>query len=151
VPEHTYVLEIDKFRVYFGGDSLVLGAHRQLRERFGPFDLALLPCNGLTIRIELNRQVVASAAAAAELCGLLRPRYMVPIHHAFRGNAFTERVVIKHALTGATDLEAAARHRAPETQVRILASGEPLAIEPGGAASNARPAAAAHLLPAREP
>ena len=129
VPEHTYVLEAAGFRVYFGGDSLVVPAHRELRERFGPFDLALLPCNGLRIRIELNRQVAASAASAAELSGFLRPRYLVPIHYAFRGNALTERLVIKHSRTGASELQAAARHTAPGTQVRILAPGEPLLIE----------------------
>jgi L-ascorbate metabolism protein UlaG (beta-lactamase superfamily) len=143
VPEHTYVLEAAGFRVYFGGDSLVIGAHHELRERFGGFDLALLPCNGLRIRIELNREVAASAAAAAELCRSLRPRYAVPIHYAFRGNVLTERLVIKHSLTGATDLQLAARHAAPRTEVRILAPGEPFVIEPAlsGAAEPGSPAA----------
>lgn len=128
VPELTYVLEGHGCRVFFGGDTLLIPALRELPERFGPFDLAFLPCNGLTIRIAGNKQVVMNAQEAAELCAALRPRYAVPIHYAFRGNVLTERLVIKHSHTGAEDFVAAARQLSPETEVRILAPGEPLTV-----------------------
>jgi L-ascorbate metabolism protein UlaG (beta-lactamase superfamily) len=128
VPELTYVLEGHGLRVFFGGDSLLIPELRSLRDRFGPFDLALLPCNGLVIRIKRNKQVVMNAQEAADLCAALRPRYAVPIHYAFRGNAVTERLVITHSRTGAEDFVAAARHLSPETEVRILPTGEPLSI-----------------------
>jgi L-ascorbate metabolism protein UlaG (beta-lactamase superfamily) len=79
VPEMTYVLEGHGLRVFFGSDSLLIPALRELGERFGPFDLALLPCNGLIVRIKGNKQVVMNAHEAAELCTVLRPRYAVPI------------------------------------------------------------------------
>jgi L-ascorbate metabolism protein UlaG (beta-lactamase superfamily) len=134
VPELTYVIEANGFRVYFGADSLLIPELRTLRERFGPFDLALLPCNGLIVRVELNKQVVMNAEEAASLCASLAPRYAVPIHYAFWGNAVTERLVIKHSRTGAADFLAAARRWSPETEVRILAPGDPLQIAPASAA-----------------
>jgi L-ascorbate metabolism protein UlaG (beta-lactamase superfamily) len=69
-----------------------------------------------------------NAQEAAELCAALRPRYAVPIHYAFRGNALTERLVIKHSHTGAEDFVAAARQLCPETEARILAPGKPLTV-----------------------
>jgi L-ascorbate metabolism protein UlaG (beta-lactamase superfamily) len=128
VPELTYVLEGNGMRVFFGADSLLIPELRTLLDRFGPFDLALLPCNGLVVRIKGNKQVVMSAGEAAELCAALHPRYAVPIHYAFWGNAVTERLVIKHSRTGAVDFAAAARVFSPQTAVHILAPGEPLSI-----------------------
>jgi L-ascorbate metabolism protein UlaG (beta-lactamase superfamily) len=128
VPELTYVLEGKGLRVFFGGDSLLIPELRSLRERFGPFDLALLPCNGLIIRIKGHKQVVMNAQEAAELSASLRPRFAVPIHYAFWGNAVTERLVIKHSRTGASDFAVAAHQLSPETEVRVLATGEPFSI-----------------------
>jgi L-ascorbate metabolism protein UlaG (beta-lactamase superfamily) len=128
VPEVTYVLEGQGFRAFFGGDTLLIPALRELPERFGPLDLALLPCNGLVVRIAGNKQVVMNAREAAQLCAALRPRYAVPIHYAFWGNALTERLVITHSRTGAADFAAAARQLSPDIDARILAPGEPLTV-----------------------
>lgn len=68
------------------------------------------------------------SGGAAELCGALHPHYAVPIHYAFWGNALTERLVIKHSRTGATDFQAAARRLSPQTTVCILSPGEPPSI-----------------------
>ena len=129
VPELTYVLEANGVRVFFGGDTLLIPELLTLRDHFGPFDLALLPCNGLVVRVKLNKQVVMTAEEAAELCAALQPRYAVPIHYAFWGNAITERLVIKHSRTGAEEFARAAQRLSPETHVRILPPGQPLTIE----------------------
>jgi L-ascorbate metabolism protein UlaG (beta-lactamase superfamily) len=82
---------------------------------------------GLTLRPLLNRRVVMNAAEAAALCALLRPRVAVPIHYAFTGGPIQDRLVLKYTGT-AEEFAREAAQRAPGTQVRILAPGEPLTI-----------------------
>jgi L-ascorbate metabolism protein UlaG (beta-lactamase superfamily) len=124
VPEMTYVLEGHGLRVFFGADSLLIPALRELGERFGPFDLALLPCNGLIVRIKGNKQVVMNAQEAAELCTVLRPRYAVPIHYAFWGNTVEVaegEMVVTHWTARGTHLGALHGIPASGRQVRVSA------------------------------
>jgi L-ascorbate metabolism protein UlaG (beta-lactamase superfamily) len=127
VPEVTYVLEYDGMTVYFGGDTLLIPELSEIAVRFPSIDLALLSVNGLRIRPMLNRKVVMDPEEAAELCRILHPRYAVPIHYAYTAGPIGDRLLVKH--TGkAQAFQQAAAQVAPETIVRILAPGEPLAI-----------------------
>ena len=127
VPEITFVLEGLGLCVYFGADTLLIPELREVARRFPRIDLALLPVNGLTLRPLLNRQVVMNAREAAELCALVKPRVAVPIHYAFTGGPIQDRLVLKYTGT-AEEFAREAAQRAPGTQVRILAAGEPLTI-----------------------
>jgi L-ascorbate metabolism protein UlaG (beta-lactamase superfamily) len=87
VPEVTFVLAVSRRIIFFGGDTLLIPELREVGRRFPSIDLALLPVNGLVLRLMFNRQVVMNAKEAAELCAILRPRWAVPIHYAFRGRS----------------------------------------------------------------
>ena len=127
VPENTYVLEAVGFTVFFGGDTLLIPELKEVAERYPKIDLALLAVNGLTIRPMLNRRVVMNAREAAELTGMLNPRFAVPIHYRFTGGPVGDRVLLRYDGTP-EEFEQEAARRAPGTDVRILAPGEPLEI-----------------------
>jgi L-ascorbate metabolism protein UlaG (beta-lactamase superfamily) len=127
VPEITYVLEAEGFTVYFGADTLLIPELGEVAKRFPHIDLALFAVNGLHLRPLFNRQVVMNAQEAAQLCGMLRPRFAVPMHYAFTAGAFRDRFLLKYDGTPQEFQQAAAQHAA-ETTVRILAPGEPLII-----------------------
>jgi L-ascorbate metabolism protein UlaG (beta-lactamase superfamily) len=127
VPEITYVLEAEEFTVYFGADTLLIPELGEVAQRFPHIDLALFAVNGLRLRPLFNRQVVMNAQEAAQLCGMLRPRFAVPMHYAFTGGAFRDRFLLKYDGTPQEFQQAAAQHAA-ETVVRILPPGEPLTI-----------------------
>jgi L-ascorbate metabolism protein UlaG (beta-lactamase superfamily) len=127
VPEITFMLEGRGLSVYFGADTLLIPELREVARRFPRIDLALVPVNGLTLRPLLNRQVVMNAREAAELCAMLRPRVAVPTHYAFTGGPIQDRLVLKYTGTAEEFAREAAR-RAPGTEVRILAPGEPLVV-----------------------
>ncbi len=105
VPEITYMLEAGGFTIYFGGDTRLIPALREIPQRFPKIDLALLAINGLMIRPAFNRKDVMSAQEAAELCATIHPRVAIPTHYA-----------------------AVAQH-APETSVKVLAPGEPFVLK----------------------
>jgi L-ascorbate metabolism protein UlaG (beta-lactamase superfamily) len=127
VPENTYVLEAGGFTVFFGGDTLLIPELKEVAERFPKIDLTLLAVNGLMIRPMLNRQVVMNAREAAELVGMLNPRFAVPIHYRFTGGPIGDRVLLRYEGTPEEFERDTARH-APGTDVRVLAPGEPLEI-----------------------
>ena len=80
VYEVTYVISGGGHSVYFAGDTLLVPQLRTLTDRYGPLDVALLPVNGLHIRMAGNKQVVMNAEQAAELTAALRPKLAVPQH-----------------------------------------------------------------------
>jgi L-ascorbate metabolism protein UlaG (beta-lactamase superfamily) len=127
VPEVTYVLQGDGRTVFFGADTLRIPELDDVRRRFGDLDLALLPINGLTIRPLGNRQVVMSAAQAAELTAALRPRLAVPIHYAFTAGPLRERLLLRMDGRPAPYVDATAE-LAPDTAVHVLDPGRPLAL-----------------------
>jgi L-ascorbate metabolism protein UlaG (beta-lactamase superfamily) len=127
IPEVTFMLEGAGSRVFFGADTLRIAELDDLVHRFGQIDLALLPINGLTIRPLLNRQVVMNAIEAADLTRVLRPRLAVPIHYAFTGGPIRDRFLLKKDPRPEVFVDAAA-DVAPDTKVRVLAPGEPLAL-----------------------
>lgn len=127
VPEVTYVLRGDGQTIFFGADTLRIPELDEVRHRFGDIDLALLPINGLTIRPLLNKQVVMTAAEAAELTAALGPRLAVPIHYAFTAGPVRNRLLLK--MDGRTPVYVdAAADLAPDTDVHVLDPGEPLTI-----------------------
>jgi L-ascorbate metabolism protein UlaG (beta-lactamase superfamily) len=127
VPEVTYVLEGAGSRVFFGGDTMRIAELDEVARRFGEIDLALLPINGLTIRPLLNKQVVMNAGEAADLTRVLHPRLAVPIHYAFTAGPLRDKLLLKTDPRPKVFVDAAAE-AAPDTDVRVLDPGEPLAL-----------------------
>jgi L-ascorbate metabolism protein UlaG (beta-lactamase superfamily) len=127
VPEVTYVIRGGGRTVYFGGDTLKIPEFDELPARFGPFDLALLPINGLCVRPAGNRQVVMNATEAAELVAVLQPRVAVPHHYAFTSGRLGDLLITRAEREPVAFAEAAKR-LAPETEVRLILPGVPLKI-----------------------
>ncbi|MGH7693251.1 MAG: MBL fold metallo-hydrolase, partial [Candidatus Dormibacteria bacterium] len=127
VYEVTFVISGGGRSLYFAGDTMLIPELRTLPERFDRFDVALLPTNGLRIRPQLNHQVVMDPEQAAELAGVLSPRFAVPQHYAFTGGWLGDRLITK-ANRDPQLFVTAARRLAPTTAVRVLAPGEPLQV-----------------------
>jgi L-ascorbate metabolism protein UlaG (beta-lactamase superfamily) len=127
VPENTYVIEGGGRTVFFGADTLRIPELDEVARRFPNIDLALLPINGLRIRLQLNRQVVMNAEEAAELCSVLHPRLAVPIHYSFTAGWLGDHLFLRY--DGTPDrFRRAAGDSAPETRIRVLGTGEPLPV-----------------------
>jgi L-ascorbate metabolism protein UlaG (beta-lactamase superfamily) len=141
VYEITFIISGGGRSVYFGGDTMLIPELRTLPDRFGRFDAALLPVNGLQIRPQLNKQVVMNAEQAAELTAVLRPGITVPHHYAFTGGWLGDRLITKSDSDPRHFLDAA-RRLAPGSATRVLRPGEPLLLtgaDPGAPATTGRP------------
>ncbi len=128
VYEITFVISAGGRSVYFAGDTTLIPELRSLPDRFGRFDAALLPVNGLQIRPQLNKQVVMNAEQAAELTAILRPAITIPHHYAFTGGWLGDRLITK----GDRDPQhfvAAAQRLAAGAAVQVLQPGEALKLE----------------------
>jgi L-ascorbate metabolism protein UlaG (beta-lactamase superfamily) len=112
-------------RVYFAGDTEVFDGMREL----APLDLALLPVAGWGPRVGPGH---LDPHGAAEALRLLRPRVAVPIHWGTYRRVLMSRDAraLREPPERFADL---ARELAPEVDVRILAPGERLALEPAQA------------------
>jgi L-ascorbate metabolism protein UlaG (beta-lactamase superfamily) len=129
VYEVTYVISGGGRSVYFGGDTLLVPELRTLTDRCGPLDVALLPVNGLHIRVAGNKQVVMNAEEAAELTAALRPKLAVPQHYAFTGGRMGDLLFLKSDKDPALFVEAA-RRLVPDVPVTVINPGEPLTVTP---------------------
>jgi L-ascorbate metabolism protein UlaG (beta-lactamase superfamily) len=129
VYEVTYVISGGGRSVYFAGDTMLIPELRTLSDRYGPLDVALLPTNGLKVRLALNKQVVMNAEEAAELTAALRPKLAVPHHYAFTGGRLGDMVAAKGDRNPAHFVEAA-RRLAPDVPVKVISPGEPLTVAP---------------------
>lgn len=127
VHEVTYVIEGGGRTVYFGGDTLKIPELDELPQRFGHFDLALLPTNGLCIRPMGNAQVVMNATEAAELTAVLRPTVAVPHHYAFISGWLGSRTITRSDRDPRHFADAVAK-LAPDTTVRMILPGTPVRI-----------------------
>jgi L-ascorbate metabolism protein UlaG (beta-lactamase superfamily) len=125
VYEVTFVIAGGGRSVYFAGDTMLIPELLTLPDRFGQFDVALLPVNGLRIRPQLNKQVVMNAEQAAQLTAALQPRVTVPHHYAFTGGRVGDRLMTKGDRDPA-HFVSAVRRLAPESAVQVLEPGEPL-------------------------
>ena len=135
VPETTYLLQAGGAAVYFGGDTLLIPELSEIGARCQQIDVALLAINGLRIRPAGNRKVVMDAKDAAELCRILQPRYAVPIHYSFTGGRIVDTLFLGYAGSPSQltqEFQQATALRSPKTSVRVLAPGEPLAIQADG-------------------
>ncbi|MFJ8142892.1 MBL fold metallo-hydrolase [Streptomyces sp. NPDC096013] len=128
VPEVTYLLEADGTTVFFGADTRRIPELNEIAQRFPDIDLALMPINGLSSRPQGNRQEVMDAAQAAELTALLRPRLAVPIHYAYTSGAIGDRILVKLDRNHPEHYKDAAGDLAPDTDVRILPTGQTLTL-----------------------
>jgi L-ascorbate metabolism protein UlaG (beta-lactamase superfamily) len=128
VYEITFVVSAAGRSVYFAGDTMLIPELRTLPDRFGRFDAALLPVNGLQIRPQLNKQVVMNAEQAAELTAVLRPGITIPHHYAFTSGRLGDRLITK-ADRDPRHFRSAAQRLAPGSAVQILQPGEPLKLE----------------------
>ena len=129
VYEVTYVISGGGRSVYFAGDTLLIPELRTLTDRYGPLDAALLPVNGLRIRMAGNKQVVMNAEEAAELTAALHPKLAVPQHYAFTGGTVGDMLILKSDKDPAHFVEAI-RRLAPDVPVKVISPGEPLTIAP---------------------
>ena len=129
VHEVTYVITGGGRSVYFAGDTLLIPELLTLTDRFGTLDVALLPVNGLRIRMAGNRQVVMNAEQAAELTSILRPKLAVPQHYAFTGGRIGDKLFLKSDKNPALFVDAA-RRLVPDVPVKVINPGEPLTIAP---------------------
>jgi L-ascorbate metabolism protein UlaG (beta-lactamase superfamily) len=68
-----------------------------------------------------------NAEEAGEYCSVLQPKVAVSIHYAFTAGPLRDRLFLKYDGTPERFRRAVAR-RAPATQVRVLAPGEPLIL-----------------------
>jgi L-ascorbate metabolism protein UlaG (beta-lactamase superfamily) len=69
---------------------------------------------------------------AAQLCGIIHPRYAVPMHYTFTGGPEKDKTLLKYVGTPEELLrsfQSSVAERAPETTARILAPGEPLVVK----------------------
>ncbi|MBO2451838.1 MBL fold metallo-hydrolase [Actinomadura barringtoniae] len=128
VPEATFMLQEGGSSVFFGADTLRVPELDEVAARFPEIDLALLPINGLSIRPMFNRKVVMDAEDAADLTRALRPRLAVPIHYAFTAGPVRDALFLKLQRDRPDLYRDAAADVAPDTDVRILAPGETLAL-----------------------
>lgn len=75
----SFVLEEEGRRIYFGADSGYSPTFKEVGERFGPFDLALLECGAYSRYWPLIHMMPEETAQAALD---LRARVLMPIHWA---------------------------------------------------------------------
>ncbi len=91
--------------------------------------MALLPVNGLHIRMAGNKQVVMNDEEAAELTAAQRPKLAVPQHHAFTGGTLGDMLFLKSDKDPAHFAEAVQR-LVPDVPVEVISPGEPLTVAP---------------------
>jgi L-ascorbate metabolism protein UlaG (beta-lactamase superfamily) len=127
VYEVTFVISGGERSVYFAGDTLLIPELRTLTDRYGPLDVALLPVNGLTIRLAGNKQVTMNAEEAAELASVLQPKLAVPHHYAFTGGPVGDRLFLKMDKNPAHFVEALGR-LVPDVPTRVISPGEPVTV-----------------------
>jgi L-ascorbate metabolism protein UlaG (beta-lactamase superfamily) len=127
VPEVTYVIQGGSRTVWFGGDTLKIPELDALPDRFGPFDLALLPTNGLRIRFLGGQPVVMNATEAAALTATLRPKVALPHHYAFTSGWLGDRQITQGERAPLRFADAVAE-LAPETVVHVVLPGQPVVV-----------------------
>lgn len=127
-PQVSWALEAGGVRVLHLGDTTFHGYWWRMKERFGPFDLVLVPINGARLTFP-HRQPPSpfpgvmdpeQAATAAHLVGA---RLAVPIHHG--GYALEG---IYEPVDGAVERFAAACEQLG-VEHRVLSPGESLELE----------------------
>lgn len=75
----SFILELNNYKIYIGGDSGYDDHFKIIGERFGPFDLAVLECGQYGKDWPLIHMMPEETAAAARE---LRARLLLPVHWA---------------------------------------------------------------------
>jgi L-ascorbate metabolism protein UlaG (beta-lactamase superfamily) len=117
-----YVLESDRRRVYFAGDTDLYPQMKDLR----PLDLALLPIWGWGPNVGPGH---LDPARAAQALRLLRPELAVPIHWGTFYPLGLRRLKPEPLTEPPREFARLAGELAPEVTVRVLAPGESLDLE----------------------
>lgn len=73
----SFILEYDDFRIYLGGDSGYSKAFKQIGEKFGSFDLALLECGQYN---EAWPQIHMMPEQTAQAARDLNAKILMPVH-----------------------------------------------------------------------
>jgi L-ascorbate metabolism protein UlaG (beta-lactamase superfamily) len=127
VHEVTFVIQAGGRTVFFGGDSLRVPELDEIPNRFGKIDLAILPVNGLCIRVANMTQVVMDAEQAAALTAALNPTVALPHHYAFHSGRLGDQIITKGDQDPRHYTDALAR-LAPEVTTRIVLPGTPVMV-----------------------
>lgn len=122
VYEITFVLQGGADGVYFAGDAMLIPELKELPQRFGRSDVALLPTNGQCVRPLNDMQVVMNGRDAAELTAVMQPKLAIPHHYAFTSGWLGDRILTRKDSNPGNYAAIAAR-LAPETEVRIVDPG----------------------------
>ncbi|MCD4534585.1 MBL fold metallo-hydrolase [Nocardioides sp. cx-169] len=117
------VLELDQgggppFRVYITGDTLFRPWLRDVTDRTGPIDAAVVHLGGTRV---LGLLVTMDGEQGADLVELLSPAVTVPVHH-------DDYTVFRSPLPDFLD---ACRARSLPTQIRPVRRGEAVPLRPG--------------------
>jgi L-ascorbate metabolism protein UlaG (beta-lactamase superfamily) len=75
--EVNHVIDLDGWRLFFGGDARRSHHHADIAERYGGIDVALLPIGGTLI---FGHRTTLDPHDAVHVCGQLQPTWAVPIH-----------------------------------------------------------------------
>ena len=111
-------------RTWYGGDTGLFDGMSQL----GPLDLALVPVGGWGPTLHSHGHL--DAADGAEALRRVKAAWAVPVHYGTFWPIGMSRVR-RHMFTEpGTEFARRAASAAPDTQVRVLAHGETLTIEP---------------------
>jgi L-ascorbate metabolism protein UlaG (beta-lactamase superfamily) len=104
--------------VYVSGDNAWLGATRQIAERFGPIDVALLFAGAARTKLFDGALLTLDSAQTAEAARILGARQAVPVHF----NSW------KHFSEGEAELRAAFAEAGLTDRLVLLAPGESVAF-----------------------
>jgi L-ascorbate metabolism protein UlaG (beta-lactamase superfamily) len=115
-----FVLRWEGGSLWISGDTVLYDGVRELASRV-EVDVALLHLGRVQFPVTGPLRYTLSARAAVQLCDLIRPRIVVPVHYEGW----------KHFHEGRADVERAFRGTAHD--VRWLPIGEPVAIAPSAA------------------
>jgi len=123
----SWVVADGEHCVFHGGDTIWHGSWWRIVERFGGFDIAFLPVNGVIARLSgmapSNLPATLTPDQAAVAARLLNARIFCPIHYGQFNNPNTYR---QHP-----NIEPAIREAAKREGVRLIAApdGEALGFE----------------------
>ncbi|MEV4702194.1 MBL fold metallo-hydrolase [Actinoplanes sp. NPDC049316] len=111
-------------RTWYGGDTGLFDAMAEL----GPLDLALIPVGGWGPTLHAHGHL--DAAGGAEALRRVKASWAVPVHYGTFWPVGLSRVRPHMFAEPGAEFARRAAMAAPDTEVRVLAHGETLTIEP---------------------
>lgn len=94
-PQVSWVIDTSGRRILHCGDTAWHGAWWDIARAYGPFDIALLPINGMQQQLgrytEVSQPMSLTPEQAVSAARILKPRLTIPIHYgAHRNPAYRE-------------------------------------------------------------